>query len=148
MIDDVSELVLFAWSVLPSWANESAQNLDEHFGQLIGAAQHCKAGTAEDSWRVARGFTIHCQTERVYALPSRFRHSLTRILDAVRPFIGVDVVRLSVGQDQQEPACGEVASEAGRGVADCGTDSCVTIRFERRDSLTHDLGRVFLESFH
>ena len=65
-----------------------------------------------------------------------------------RPFIRVNVVRLSVGQENAERGVRKLTSEAGRDVADCGTDSSVAVRFQGRDSLAHERRSSVPRMFH
>ena len=118
---------------LPAWANQATQHLNQHFRQLIRAPQDGKPSAAEDSRRIAWSLTIHGQTEHVDVLHPRFSDGLPRVLDAVRAFIRVDVVGLAVGQDQQQPAFGELTAERSRRVADRGSDSCVAVRLQCSD---------------
>ena len=88
----------------PSASHQASQHLDHHGGEFVGAAQDGEAAAAEDPAGVARRLAIDGQAEHGDALAARLGDRLARVFDAVRPFVDVDVVRLAVGEDQQEPA--------------------------------------------
>src|SRR5215831_10600226 len=71
-------------------------------------------GVAENPRQVFRGVGVDGQTKRKDARRPGFENGLTRVFDAVRPLVAIDVVRPAVGKNQQQTMSGRSPREMAR----------------------------------
>src|SRR4029453_7188578 len=91
------------WSFLPpSRGKEVLHDLHERHWQLVRVAQNGVARLAENAPEVFLALTVDREAERVDALSARLVDRLARVLDAVQALIPIDIVRLPVGEDEEQ----------------------------------------------
>src|SRR5262245_59071879 len=105
-------------SLPPSRSKEVLYHLHERHWQLVRVAQNGVARLAENATQVFLALTVDREAERVDALSARLDDRLARVLDAVQAFIPIHIVRLPVGEDEEQTMRGGLTLEECRRMAD------------------------------
>ena len=92
---------------------------------------------AEDMRQVVVAFSIDGYAKRDQPVLSRRYHGLARVLDTVASFILVEIVRLAVGQDQQQPPAVALLDKLPAGVAYTGAEPGVVAGRDRVDATAY-----------
>src|SRR5688572_26511643 len=127
---------------------EAAQPIEQGAGQELRARQQRVLPGAEHAVQVARGRAVDGEAEGRDALQARLDHRLTHVLDAVAALVMVDVVRLAVGEQQQQAVADRLAHQQRAGVAQRRADARVALGLERGDAPRHPLAVLLVERLH
>ena len=85
------------------------EHLHDHGRQLLRPVQHGEPRPAENPPGITGCLTIDRQAEHSHALSVRLRDRLSRILETVASFVEIDVVRLAVGEEEQQAGRGSLS---------------------------------------
>ena len=78
---------------------------------------------------------VHGDAEHRLPGPARLADSHAGVLDAVAPFVVVEIVGFAVGDDQQQPAFAALLCQIGRGMTDRRAEAGVKAGTQRGDAL-------------
>ena len=113
--------------------DEVTEDVDEHGRKLFGPVQHGESGAAENPRRVPRRLAIDRQAEHRDPLSPRFRDRLPRIFHPIAALVDIHVVRLPIGQDEQETARRRFTAERRGEVTDRRAETGVAVGVQRRN---------------
>ena len=138
---------LIKWTLSPaaSVPHQLAQPVEQDQRQQFGARQQRIVVRPEHQRQVVGGMPVDGQAERRNALQPRFGDGLAHVFDAVAAVVLVDIVRLAVGEQQQQAMHRRLGHQRGARVADGGAGAGVVLRLQAGDAQRHAVVVAFAE---
>ena len=97
-------------------------------------SNHAETSRSEQVGQISASLTVDGDAERRQSHASGFKDGHSRVFNAIAGIVKVEIIRLAVGDDQQESATGGLFVKDIGGLADCGTHAGVETRLDGQDA--------------